>query len=136
MVDEVRVVQAVGRRKAAFARATLKKGTGRVFINRKALENYGSGLVRARISEPFLVAPAITKKVDIYVDVSGGGYMGQADAVRTAIARGIIKWSMDPKLRETFKQHDWTLVKSDVRFKESKKPGGPGARAKFQKSYR
>jgi small subunit ribosomal protein S9 len=62
--------------------------------------------------------------------------MGQADAVRTAIARGLIGWSGDVKLRELFKQHDWAMVKSDVRFKEPKKPGGHGARAKVQKSYR
>jgi len=127
---------AVGRRKAAIARATVRDGKGRVFVNGRALEVYEPELARLRISEPLMLAPEVVKRVDIDVDVKGGGFMGQADATRTAIARGLIDWSGDAKLRETFKQHDWTLIKSDVRFKEPKKPGGPGARAKFQKSYR
>lgn len=125
-----------GRRKSALARATVKEGTGRVFVNRLALEAYGPELARLKIMEPLNIVPEIAKSVDIDVNVAGGGFMGQADAARTAIARGLIKWSEDPKVREIFKQHDWTLIKSDVRFKESKKPGGPGARAKVQKSYR
>ena len=127
---------AVGRRKAAIARATVRDGKGRVFVNKCALEVYEPELARLRISEPLMLAPEVAKRVDIDVDVDGGGFMGQADATRTAIARGLIEWSGDAKLREMFKQHDWTLIKSDVRFKEPKKPGGPGARAKFQKSYR
>ncbi len=82
------------------------------------------------------MVPELAKGVDIDVEIRGGGFMSQADAARTAIARGLAEWSNDPKIRETFKRYDWTLVKSDVRFKETKKPGGPGARAKFQKSYR
>ena len=129
-------VVAVGRRKAAIARATVRDGKGLVLVNKRALDAYEPELARQRIQEPLTLAPELAKRVDIEVDVEGGGYMGQADAVRTAIARGLIEWSGDAKLREMFKQHDWTLTKSDVRFKESKKPGGPGARAKFQKSYR
>ena len=129
-------VVAVGRRKAAVARATVRDGKGRVLVNKRSLDAYEPELARQRIQEPLTLAPELAKRVDIEVDVEGGGYMGQADAVRTAIARGLIEWSGDAKLREMFKQHDWTLIKSDVRFKESKKPGGPGARAKFQKSYR
>ena len=125
-----------GRRKAALARATVRDGRGRVFVNRRALEVYEPELARLKILEPLALAPELARRVDIEVDVEGGGFMGQADAVRTAIARGLIKWSGDPKVRELFKQHDWTLIKSDVRFKESKKPGGSGARAKYQKSYR
>lgn len=132
----MKTVLAVGRRKAAIARATVRDGKGRVLVNKRALGAYEPELARQRIQEPLTLAPELAKRVDIEVDVEGGGYMGQADAVRTAIARGLIDWSGDAKLREMFKQHDWTLIKSDVRFKESKKPGGPGARAKFQKSYR
>lgn len=132
----MKVVLTTGRRKAALARATVRDGTGRVFINRRALEVYEPELARLKLSEPLQLVPDLAKRVDIAVDVEGGGFMGQADAARTAIARGLVKWSEDPKVREVFKQYDWTLIKSDVRFKESKKPGGPGARAKFQKSYR
>lgn len=114
----------------------MRDGRGRVFVNRRALEVYEPELARLKILEPLALAPELARRVDIEVDVEGGGFMGQADAVRTAIARGLIEWSGDPKVRELFKQHDWTLIKSDVRFKESKKPGGSGARAKYQKSYR
>jgi len=129
-------VTSVGRRKAAIARASVKDGSGKIFVNGCALGVYEPELARLKIAEPLELAPDVAKQVDINVRVKGGGYIGQADAVRTAIARGLIAWSGDQKLRETLKQYDWTLVKSDVRFKESKKPGGPGARAKFQKSYR
>ena len=119
-----------------MARAVIKSGSGRVLINRKALEVIEPELARLKIMEPLLLAGDLAKKIDIEVRVSGGGIMGQAEAVRTAIARGLIEYSGDPQLRERFKQYDWTLVKSDTRFKEPKKPGGPGARAKYQKSYR
>jgi len=132
----MKTVLTVGRRKAAIARATVRDGKGLVLVNKRTLDAYEPELARQLIQEPLALAPELAKRVDIEVDVEGGGYMGQADAVRTAIARGLIEWSGDAKLREMFKQHDWTLIKSDVRFKESKKPGGPGARAKFQKSYR
>ena len=132
----MKIVLTTGRRKASLARATLREGSGRVFVNRRALEVYEPELARLKILEPLSMVPELAKHVDIEVDVKGGGHMGQADAVRTAIARGLIEWSGDPKVRELFKQHDWTLIKSDVRFKEPKKPGGPGARARFQKSYR
>ena len=132
----MKVVLSTGRRKAALARATIKEGRGRVFINRKAIEVFEPELARLKILEPLTLAPELARKVDIEVSVEGGGFMGQADAVRTAIARGLVEWSGDPKTREIFKQYDWTLVKSDVRFKEPKKPGGPGARARYQKSYR
>jgi small subunit ribosomal protein S9 len=132
----MKVALAVGRRKAAIARATVKDGKGRVYVNGRALETYEPELARLRILEPLTLVPELVKRVDIEVDVRGGGFMGQADAVRTAIARGLIEWSGDAKLRELFKQYDWAMIKSDVRFKEPKKPGGRGARAKFQKSYR
>ncbi len=132
----MKVVLATGRRKAALARARVKDGNGRVFVNSRALEVYEPELARLKIFEPLALVPELARRVDIEVNVEGGGFMGQADAVRTAIARGLIEWSGDPKVRELFKQHDWTLIKSDVRFKEPKKPGGPGARAKYQKSYR
>jgi small subunit ribosomal protein S9 len=132
----VKPVVEVGRRKAAIARARVRGGKGRVLINRRPLEILEPELARLKIMEPIILLQDLTKKVDIEVKVEGGGVMGQAEAIRTAIAKGLIKWSGDPKVRELLKQYDWTLVKSDTRFKEPKKPGGRGARAKFQKSYR
>jgi len=132
----MKTIISTGRRKSALARAVLKKGTGRVYVNGKLLDVIEPELARLKIMEPLLLLPDLSKQIDIEVTVKGGGVMGQADAVRTAIARGLIEWSGDETVRETLKQHDWMLIKSDVRFKEPKKPGGPGARAKFQKSYR
>lgn len=126
----------IGRRKTSLAKATVRDGKGKVTINRRAIEVFEPEIARLKISEPLQLVPELAKRVDIVVDVKGGGFMGQADAARTAIAKGLVKWSNDSNVRDIFKRYDWTLVKSDVRFKETKKPGGPGARAKFQKSYR
>lgn len=127
---------AIGRRKRALAKAVVRSGSGRILINGKPVETIEPELVRLKIMEPLMLAPEAGRKVDIEVKVEGGGVMGQAEAVRTAIARGLLQFFEDQQLREKFKQYDWTFVKSDTRFKEPKKPGGPGARAKFQKSYR
>jgi len=129
-------VMAVGRRKRALAKAVVREGSGKVLINRKPVEVMEPELVRLKILEPLMLLPELAKTVDVEVTVRGGGIVGQAEAVRTAIARGLIEFSGDPQARERLKAYDWTLVKSDTRFKEPKKPGGPGARAKFQKSYR
>lgn len=132
----MKVIQAVGRRKAAVARATVREGKGRVYVNKRALDVYQPELAKLRILEPLQLAPEVAKRVDIHVNVSGGGFMGQADAARTAVARALVEWTGDDKLHEQFKEYDWAMVKSDVRQKESRKPGGPGARARYQKSYR
>jgi small subunit ribosomal protein S9 len=70
------------------------------------------------------------------VKVKGGGFMGQAEAARMAIARGIVKWSKKSKIKERILDYDRTMLSGDSRRKESKKFGGPGARRKKQKSYR
>lgn len=132
----MKVVQAVGRRKSAIARATVRKGSGKIYINDHSLEVHEPELARLRIEEPLNIASEIIGKVDININVSGGGFMGQADASRTALAKALTEWADDEDLREKFKEYDWTMVKSDTRKKESKKPGGPGARRKRQKSYR
>ena len=62
--------------------------------------------------------------------------MGQAEAARTAIARALVKWYKDARLQRIFTEFDRTLLTGDPRRKEPKKFGGPGARARFQKSYR
>ena len=97
------MIISVGRRKSAIARAVVRDGKGRVFVNGRALNVYEPELARLKISEPLTLAPEVAKLVDIEVDVKGGGYMGQAYAARTAIARGLIEWSGDAKLREMFK---------------------------------
>jgi len=132
----VKIINTSGKRKKAIARATMKTGKGRVRINSVPLEIYGTDLVRMKISEPLLLVPNAIEGVDVAIDVQGGGMMGQAEAIRTALARSILKWSNDPQIKDAYLAYDRTLLVNDSRQKESKKPHGRGARKKFQKSYR
>jgi small subunit ribosomal protein S9 len=132
----VKIVNTSGKRKTAIARATLKAGEGIIRINSVPLPAYGTELIRMKIAEPLLLVPHAVRDVDIAIDVNGGGVMGQAEAVRTALARGIVKWHNDPKIKDIYLTYDRTLLVNDSRQKEAKKPHGRGARKKFQKSYR
>lgn len=126
-----------GKKKSAVARATVKEGNGDVRINSTPIEFVEPESARLKMSEPFRVAEDdLRDSVDIDVQVEGGGYAGQADAVRTAIARGLVDWTSDAELREAFMEFDRSLLIDDPRQKEAKKFGGPGARARYQKSYR
>ncbi len=129
------VIQTIGKRKTAIARALIKKGRGRVRINKLPLEIYEPEVSRLKMMEP-LVLSGMRDQVDINVEVKGGGVIGQAEAARTAIGKALIEFSKDKKLRDMFYEYDRTLVKNDPRRKETKKYGGKGARAKKQKSYR
>lgn len=132
-----KVVTTSGKRKMAIARATVKKGTGIIRVNKIPLNIIQPELIRFKILEPIVIAGSeVANSLDIDVDVRGGGMMGQAEAARCAIARGIVNWTNDMALRDAFLSHDRNLLVNDVRQKESKHWGGPGARAKFQKSYR
>ena len=132
-----RIVLTSGKRKTAVARATTKAGKGRIRINSIPLEVFPSELARMKIREPLLLAgEAVINEVDISVNVKGGGTVGQADAARTAIGRALVKWTQDPELRSKFLHYDRSIIVADSRRKEQKKAGGPGARAKYQKSYR
>lgn len=132
----VKIVNTSGKRKKAIARATLREGNGVIRINSVPLNLYGSDLVRLKISEPLFLVPKALDQVDVTINVTGGGSMGQMEAVRTALARGILKWHNDPRIKDLYLSYDRTLLVNDSRQKEVKKPHGRGARAKFQKSYR
>ena len=129
-------VNTSGKRKTAIARASVKKGTGKVTVNKIPLDIYEPELARLKIKEPLELAADKAAGVDISVSVSGGGVMGQAAAVRTAVARGLVEFYKDEDLEALFKSYDRTLMINDDRRKLPKKPLGPGARAKKQKSYR
>ena len=131
-----KIVNTSGKRKTAIARATLRPGNGIVRINSVPLDIYPNEMVRLKISEPLLLIPNAIDGVDVAIDVHGGGIMGQAEAIRTALARGILKWHNDPQIKDVYISYDRTLLVNDSRQKESKKPHGRGARKKFQKSYR
>jgi len=130
------VIHESGKRKTAVARATIKTGRGRVRINKVPVEILTPEVSRNKIMEPLLLSDNLWKDLDIDVNVSGGGYMGQADAARMAIARGIVKWTKGASLREAYLDYDRNMLSGDPRRKEPKKFGGPGARRRKQKSYR
>lgn len=132
----MKVVQASGFRKRSVARATLKPGSGIVRVNSGLLETYMPLNARRRIMEPLHLAPAYADKLDIHVNVFGGGVTGQADAVRLAIARGIVLYTGDETLKTEYETYDRTLVVADTRRKEMCKPNNSKARHKRQKSYR
>jgi len=131
----MKTIITTGKRKTAIARATLKNGTGKVTINNISLEAYEPAIARLKLKEPLLLAGAAAEKVDISINVIGGGYMGQTEAARLAVAKALaIK---NEKLKEVFLNYDRQLLVADIRRKEVKKPNTRGkARAKRQKSYR
>jgi small subunit ribosomal protein S9 len=131
-----KIINTSGKRKTAIARATVQKGKGLIKINKKPVEIYEPEIARWKILEPINIAEAYIDKVDIDVNVKGGGFMSQANAVRTAIAKGLVEYTSDPNLKIAFLDHDRSLLVSDSRRKEPKKPLGRGARKKRQKSYR
>ncbi|MFX1516037.1 MAG: 30S ribosomal protein S9 [Promethearchaeota archaeon] len=126
-----------GKRRTAIARAIIKEGTGRVLINGKPIEIIEPEIVRMKLLEPFYFLEDKTRQsVDIKVKVKGGGYMGQADASRTAIARALLAWTDSEELRIKYTEYDRHMIVGDPRRREPKHFGGPGARAKYTKSYR
>ncbi|MEW5937781.1 MAG: 30S ribosomal protein S9 [Candidatus Thermoplasmatota archaeon] len=132
----MKVVNTSGKRKTAVARATVRKGNGRVRINGVPMELFTPDLARNKVLEPLILAGAKAERLDIDVSVRGGGFMGQAEASRTAIALGIVTFLGDKELESMFKDYDRSLLVSDPRRKMPKKPLGRGARKKRQKSYR
>ena len=132
----VKVIHTSGKRKTAIARATFKSGKGRIRLNNKPIEFYQPELARLKIKEPLELTGKKTNRIDINVNINGGGVMGQAEAARTAIARGLIEWFNDDALQKLFQNYDRALLVNDTRRKEPKHPMGRGARKKRQKSYR
>lgn len=136
MGKKEKIILTKGKRKTSIARARIKKGKGEIRINSKPLELWGSEILRMLIQEPLLLADNLSKKLDIKVNVKGGGYASQAEAIRMAIARGLVEWTGDKKLRDKFIEYDRQMLVYDPRRKEPKKPLGPGARRKKQTSKR
>jgi small subunit ribosomal protein S9 len=132
-----KVLVVSGKRKTASARAVVKPGVGRVRINMTPVEILEPVIAREKIMEPLLqVGEDVWKQLDMDVKTSGGGYMGQAEAARMAVANALLKWTKSSHIRTVFTEYDRTMIAGDSRRKEPKKFGGPGARAKEQKSYR
>jgi len=137
MSSSKRVLLTSGKRKTAIARATVRLGKGRVRINNIPVEIFEPKIARDKIMEPLLQTDdKVWKQLDMDIKVLGGGFMGQAEAARIAIARALLKWTKSARLQTVFTDYDRTMIAGDPRRKEPKKVGGPGARAKDQKSYR
>jgi small subunit ribosomal protein S9 len=132
----MKIVLTSGKRKTSVARATIRDGRGRIRINKIPIEIFQPELAKMLIMEPLVMAKDLATKVDINVDINGGGFMGQAEAARTAIARALFEWSRNEELRKAFLEYDRTLLVNDTRRKEAKKQGGRGARKRRQTSYR
>jgi len=137
MAVSIKTLLVSGKRKTATARAIIRTGKGRIRVNNMALEVFEPKIARDKIMEPLIVAGEETwKQIDVNIKLSGGGFMGQAEAARIALARGLWRWSKKTHLKTIFTAYDRTMLAGDPRRKETKKFGGPGARARDQKSYR
>jgi len=136
MSERRKIVLVTGKRKTAIARAVVKPGKGRVTVNEYPVELITPEAARMKMMEPMVVAGERMKGVDIRVHVRGGGVMGQAEATRMAIARGLVEWTKSSELRRMLLSYDRGMLAGDPRHTEPKKFGGPGARRRRQKSYR
>jgi small subunit ribosomal protein S9 len=122
--------------KTAMARATFRPGTGKVVVNSQPIEVWGTKLQSEIASVPLKIVPDKFKEVDVSVKVKGGGWTGQARAVMTVLGKGITRWTRSVTIKKDLTSYDPHMLSGDPRTKEPKKFGGPGARRRFQKSYR
>jgi small subunit ribosomal protein S9 len=125
-----------GARKQARATAAIMPGTGKIHVNNVPVEIMTPTVARQRIMTPLVLSGELRDKVDVDVRVSGGGFMGQAEAAAMAISKAMVDWTRGQELRKRLIEHDVHLLSGDARQSESKKFGGPGARRRKQKSYR
>ena len=126
------VINALGRRKRAIARVFVTEGTGKITINKRDLTVYfPSSLLQYVVLQP-LKKLDVAEKYDIKVNLNGGGYNGQANALRLAIARALVK--INPEDKKALRSEGF--LTRDAREVERKKPGRPKARRRFQFSKR
>ncbi len=126
------VINATGRRKTAIARVYLKEGNGQIKVNKREMKEYfPTSILQYTVNQAFEITQT-ENKFDLNVNLDGGGYKGQAEALRMAIARALVK--LNPEFRKALK--DKGLLRRDPRMVERKKPGQPGARRRFQFSKR
>lgn len=127
------MINAIGRRKASIARVYLTKGDGKIVVNGKDYKNYFPQVhIQHSITDPFTTVDVEKAIYDLKVNVNGGGFKGQAEAVRMAISRALVKLNED--FRKPLK--DKKYLRRDARVVERKKYGKPKARKSFQFSKR
>ena len=126
------VINAIGRRKSAVARVYLSEGTGKITINKVELDKYfPSAMLQYVVKQP-LALLEVAEKYDIKANLDGGGFTGQSQALRLAIARALVK--IDAEDKKALKAQGF--LTRDAREVERKKPGRPKARRRFQFSKR
>jgi small subunit ribosomal protein S9 len=125
-----------GARKTSHATAAITPGTGKIRINSVPVEVLEPRFARERIMVPLELSGSLRDKINISVNVAGGGFMGQADASAISISRARASWFKKEDLKKRLTEYDKHLLSGDHRRKEPKKFGGPGARRRKQKSYR
>lgn len=130
-------IQTTGKRKTAKARVSLEEGRGKLKINKETLKSWPD-MPSLKIEEPLRIASDLADKVNIKVNVNGGGVMSQAEAIRMAIARALVEYSDGKELENKFLDYDRNMLVEDYRRTETRKPSqsSKGARHKRQKSYR
>ncbi|CDO55238.1 similar to Saccharomyces cerevisiae YDL083C RPS16B Protein component of the small (40S) ribosomal subunit [Geotrichum candidum] len=142
--DDVKDFVTFGKKKTATAVAHVKAGKGLLKVNGSPITLVQPEILRYKVYEPLLIA-GLDKfaNVDIRVRVNGGGHVSQVYAIRQAIAKGIVAYyqkfvdeQSKNELKKALISYDRTLLIADSRRSEPKKFGGPGARARYQKSYR
>ena len=132
MQADMEMINALGRRKSAVARIYVTEGTGKITVNKRDLTEYfPSSILQFVVKQPLNLLDA-AEKYDIKVNLNGGGFTGQSQALRLAIARALVKINADDKkaLRAE------GFMTRDSREVERKKPGRPKARRRFQFSKR
>ena len=128
----MQVINALGRRKAAVARVYVTEGNGKITVNKRDLSNYfPSPLLQYVVKQP-LSTLGVAEKYDIKVNLDGGGFKGQSEALRLAVARALVK--INPEDKPALKAEGF--MTRDPREVERKKPGQPKARKRFQFSKR
>lgn len=126
------VVNATGRRKSSIARVYIKEGTGKIIINKKDITEYfPSSILQYVVKQPLSTLDAV-EKYDIKANLVGGGFTGQSQALRLAIARALVK--INPEDKSALRKEGF--MTRDPRVVERKKPGRPKARKRFQFSKR
>ncbi|MHA2090055.1 MAG: 30S ribosomal protein S9 [Candidatus Kariarchaeaceae archaeon] len=136
-----KIILTSGKRRTAIARARFLKPKNNenaiIRINGVPIDKIEPKFARNRIMEPLILAKNhYNNELNVKIRVRGGGVVSRAEAVRIALARGILKYLGLNEVRQIFDDYDRTMISGDVRRTEAKKFGGPGARARFQKSYR
>lgn len=126
------VINALGRRKAAVARVYVKEGSGKITINKKDINDFfPNPLLQYVVRQP-LAKLQVEDRYDIVINVDGGGYTGQSEAIRLGIARALVK--INPEDKPALRAEGF--MTRDPRVVERKKPGQPKARKRFQFSKR